>query len=120
MLRRTHPQPADAMPMLREKELKKYTQVYTSDGQHLGVALRYFHRSPDEVDPGLRLYRTYLEVQGVELGGSTFIPTEYIASYDPAANRLELSASLEYVEDAVWNRKPDFVARGQAVPEELP
>lgn len=120
MLRKTDPVPDDAMPMLREKELKKYTDVFTTDGEDLGVTLRYFHRSPEEVDPELRLYRTYLEVQSVELGGSVFIPSEFVDDYDPARNRLVVAASLRQVEDALWNRQPDFIARGWGVPEELP
>lgn len=120
MFRRIQPIPTDALPMLREKELKKYTDVFTSDGEYLGVALRYYHRAPDEVDPELRLYRTYLEVQSIEMGGSTFVPTEFIGDYEPGHNKLALAATLQEVEEALWNRMPDFVARGWAVPEELP
>jgi hypothetical protein len=120
MLRRAHDTPEDAIVMLRDKALKKYSDVYTSDGQHIGVAMRYHHRPPEQVDPELRLYRTYLEVQSVELGGPAYIPTVFIGDYDPAANRLTLLASLEDVEELVWNRKPNFVARGMTVREELP
>lgn len=120
MLRRTHPLPDDALPMLREKDLKRLTDVYTSDGEHLGLAIRYYHRAPDEVAPELRLYRSYLVVQSVEMGGPIYVPTPFVGAYDPAANKLVLSVPLNMVEEEVWNRTPDFVARGQGVPEELP
>lgn len=120
MLRRTHPIPEDAITMLREKELKKYVDVYTSDGEHLGVTMRFHHRPPEEVDPELRLYRTYLEVQSVEMGGPIYIPTLFIDAYDPATNRLTVATTLTEVEEALWNRKPDFIARGWNVREELP
>lgn len=120
MLRRTHPLPDDAIAMLREKELKKYADVYTADGQHLGVTMRYHHRPPEEVDPLLRLYPTYLEVQSVEMGGPVYIPTVFIAGYDPATQRLTVTATMSEAEEALWNRKPDFIARGWTVREELP
>lgn len=120
MLRRTHPLPDDAITVLREKELKKYADVYTSDGEHLGVTMRFHHRPPENVDPELRLYRTYLEVQSVEMGGPVYIPTVFIGDYDPATNRLIVNASMNEAEEALWNRKPDFIARGLSVREELP
>ena len=54
------------------------------------------------------------------MGGTMFIPTDFIDVYDPALNRLELAVPLDYVEEALWNRKPEFVARGWSVREELP
>ena len=119
MLSRLHPLPDDALPMLREKGLKKYAEVETVDHHPMGVALRYFHRSPEEVDPELGLYRTYLEVQSIELGGSAFIPTQFIGSYDPETNRVTLLTSLDDLGEEGWYRTPDFIARGWGVPEEL-
>lgn len=119
MLRKSQLVPTDALPMLREKGLKKYTEVVTADGVTLGVAMRYYHRSPEEVDPLLRLYRTYLEIQTVELGGPAYIPTVFISSFDPKAKKVTLSATFAEVKAEGWNRQPDFVARGWGVPEEL-
>lgn len=116
---RTHAHPVDALPMLREKGLKKYTEVVSAEGHLIGQAIRYFHRPQSEVNPALQYYGTYLEIQSVELGGTTFIPTDFVAGYDAAANRLTLSADMKMVEDAVWNRIPDFVARGRGAIEEL-
>lgn len=116
---RTHPQPVDALPMLREKGLKKYAEVVTADGHPLGAAMRYYHRPQSEINPAERLYGTYLEVQSVELGGPVYVPTDFVAGYDPQANHLTLAADLKMVEDEVWNRMPDFVARGRGAIEEL-
>lgn len=117
---RTHPQPTDALPMLREKGLKKFADVVTADGHPLGGAMRFFHRPEGEVNPELRLYGTYLEIQSVELGGPSFIPTDFIAEYDGRTNRVTLAADFKMVVDELWNRTPDFVARGRAGVEELP
>lgn len=119
MFRRTHPEPAESIDMLRAKNLKKFTDVYTADGQRIGVGLRFVHRPIEDVDIELRFYRSYLIVQSILLGGPAYVPTVYIGEYNPAANRLDLSVSLEHLEENLWNREPDFVARGQGVYEEL-
>lgn len=119
MLRRTQPEFIDSIDMLREKNLKKYTEVFTEDGERIGVVLRFVHRPIEEVDPMLRLYRTYLVVQSIVLGGPAFIPTVYVAGYDPAAGRLNLAVNLNTLEEELWNREPDFAARGLGVYEEL-
>lgn len=110
----------DALPMLKEKGLKKYTEVWTSDDERLGIALRFHHRPESEVDPVLKLYGVYLHVQSIPFAGPVYVPTEFIADYDPDANRLTLSADKDYVADEVWNRMPDFVAAGRGYEEELP
>lgn len=120
MLRRTHPERAESIDMLRSKNLKKFTDVYTADGERIGVTLRFVHRPIEDVNPDLRLYRSYLVVQSILLGGPSYVPTVYIDDYDPAANRLDLSATLDHLEEELWNREPDFVARGLGVYEELP
>ena len=119
MLRRTHPEFTDSIDMLREKSLKKYTEIFTEDDERIGVALRFVHRPVEDVDPMVRLYRTYLVVQSILLGGPAYIPTVYVAGYDPAANRLNLAVNLNTLEEELWNREPDFVAYGRGVYEEL-
>ncbi len=120
MLRRTHLQPTETIDMLRSKNLKKFTEVYTRDGERIGVTLRFVHRPIEDVNEELRLYRTYLVLQSIVLGGPAFVPTVYVGDYDQKGNRLNLSADLETLEDETWNREPDFVARGLGVYEELP
>ena len=119
MLRRTHPEFIDSIDMLREKNLKKYSEIFTDDGERIGVALRFVHRPIEEVDPMVRLYRTYLVVQSILLGGPAYIPTIFVADYDPAANRVNLAVNLNTLEEELWNREPDFVAYGRGVYEEL-
>ena len=119
MLRRTHPEFIDSIDMLREKNLKKYSEIFTDDGERIGVALRFVHRPIEDVDPMVRLYRTYLVVQSILLGGPAYIPTIYVAAYDPAANRVNLAVNLNTLEEELWNREPDFVAYGRGVYEEL-
>lgn len=119
MLRRTHLEFIDSIDMLREKNFKKYTEIFTSDGERIGVALRFVHRPIEDVDPMVRLYRTYLIVQSVLLGGPAYIPTVYVGDYDLAAGRLNLAVNLNKLEEELWNREPDFVAYGRGVYEEL-
>lgn len=119
MLRRTHLEFIDSIDMLREKNLKKYSEIFTDGGERIGVALRFVHRPVEDVDPMVRLYRTYLVVQSILLGGPAYIPTVYIAAYDPAAGRVNLAVNLNTLEEELWNREPDFVAYGRGVYEEL-
>lgn len=120
MLRHTHTPNIDGIDMLREKGLKKMAEVYTNDGERIGVTLRFIHRPIEEVNPDLRLYRSYLIIQSVLLGGPAYIPTLYVGGYDPAANRIDLTVNFDRLEDETWNREPDFAARGLGVYEELP
>lgn len=120
MLRRTRLHATETIDMLRSKNLKKYTEVYTKDGERIGVTMRFVHRPVEDVNEELRLYRTYLILQSIVLGGPTYVPTVYVDDYDPLGNRLNLSADLNTLEEETWNRKPDFVARGLGVYEELP
>lgn len=119
MLRRTH-QYTDSIDLLRSKGLKRMADVYTADGERIGGTLRFIHRPVEDVNPDLRLYRSYLIVQSILLGGPAYIPTVYVADYNPATNRVDLSANLDTLEDETWNREPDFAARGLGVYEELP
>lgn len=120
MFRRTHLHPNEALPMLHAKGLQKYAAVVTVDDEELGQALRVVYRPDGDVNADLKLYRGYLVVQSIELGGPTYIPTLFIADYDVVANKVRLSAELETVQEELWNREPDFVARGHATVEELP
>lgn len=120
MLRRTRRQFTESIDTLRSENLKKYTDVFTSDGERIGVTLRFVHRPIEDVNEELRLYRTYLVVQSILLGGPAYVPTIYIAGYDPANNRLNLAVDLNHLEEETWNREPDFVVRGLGVYEELP
>ncbi len=120
MLRRNYPQPSESIDMLRDKGMKQYTEVYTADGERLGVTMRFVHRPIEEVNIELKLYRSYLVIQSLQHGGTMFIPTVFIDDYDPAANRVTLTANIDMVMNEVWNREPDFVARGLGVTEELP
>ena len=120
MLRRTRRQFTESIDMLRSKDLKKYTEVYTSDGERIGVTLRFVHRPIEDVNEELRLYRTYLVVQSILLGGPAYIPTVYIADYKATDNRLDLAVDMHTLKEETWNREPDFVIRGLGVFEELP
>ncbi len=108
----------EALEMLHAKKLRKYANVYTADNQHIGLALRIRHRTAD-VNPDLKLYAAYLELTSIELGTKTFIPTDFIADYDPGTNRVTLIVPLKTVENETWNREPQFVAAGQGSVEEL-
>lgn len=120
MFRRSQPQLTETIDMLREKNLKRFTDVYTSDGERIGITMRFVHRPIEEVNEAMKLYRSYLIVQSIVLGGFTFVPTVYINDYDPLGNRLNLAVDLAMLEDETWNREPDFAARGLGVYEELP
>jgi len=119
MFRRIQLQPAETIEMLREKHLKKYTEVYTIDGEDIGFTLRLVHRPIEEVNIEEELYRSYLIFQSIDLAGTTFVPTLFIEDYEPEANRLTLAVDLKTILDRTWNREPRFVAVGRGVYEEL-
>ncbi len=120
MLRRKHTHPTESIDMLRSKGLRQFTEVFTTDDQRLGVTMSFVHRPIEEVNDQQKLYRSYLVVQSLTHAGPVYVPTLYIGEYDPAANRLTLAVDMNTVMNEVWNRKPDFVAHGHGVPEELP
>lgn len=120
MLRRTHLHPVETIDMLRERGLKRFTDVYTQDGEHLGATLRFIHRPPiEEENLDMKLYRSYLVVQSIPLGGPVYVPTVFIEDYEPAANRLTLAVDMATLQNETWNREPDFAARGLGIPEEF-
>lgn len=117
--RQPAPRNETAVEMLREKHLKKYSDVYTSDDEHVGVALRLQHRKTG-IDPDLKYYASYLEVTGYELGNQSYIPTDFIKDYDPEAGKVTLVVKMSIVEDETWNRMPEFIMRRENEVEELP
>ena len=116
-------QPAErnetAVQMLREKQLKKYTPVWTADDQELGNALRLRHRQTD-IDPEMKLYESYLEVYSMEIGTRDFVPCDFIASFDPEIPRVTLAVPMQTVMAELWDREPTFIAGRQDLTEELP
>lgn len=113
--RQPGPRNEQAIELIREKKLAKYTPVYTSDSQHIGNALRIRHRTED-VNPDLKLYAAYLEVASLELGNNSFIPVDFISHID---SNVVLSVSLQTVNNETWNRAPSFIAGGHDRIEEL-
>ena len=88
--RQPGPMNENALQMLRDKGLKKGADVVTADEVFLGKALRFYHR-PDEIDPELKLYATYLGISNLKLGSQLYIPVEFIADYDPLNSIVTLS-----------------------------
>lgn len=119
MFRRINLEPAESIEMLRSKNLAKFTAIDTADGERIGVALRLVHRPVLDVNDEQKLYRSYLVAQSINLGGPVYIPTVFIKDYNPAKNLMTLMADLRTVAEELWNREPDFVARGEGVFEEL-
>ena len=91
--RQPGPMNENALQMLRDKELKKGADVMTSDGEFLGKALRLHHR-PDEIDPELKLYASYLETSNLFMGSPFFIPVDFIADYDPPNTLVTLTVDV--------------------------
>ena len=120
MIRRKHPHLEESIEMLRSKNLRKFTDVFSADDERIVAALRFIYRPVEDVNNEQKLYRSYLVVQSIQFGGPVYVPTLFIESYEPDANRLTLGVDLETVKEEVWNREPDFAVRGLAVPEELP
>ena len=116
--RQPGPMNENALQMLRDKELKKGADVVTSDGEFLGKALRLHHR-PDEIDPELKLYASYLETSNLVMGSPFFIPVDFIADYDPPDTRVTLTVKKSAVLNETWDREPTFIAGHRDKPEEL-
>ncbi|GJM40904.1 MAG: hypothetical protein DHS20C20_11860 [Ardenticatenaceae bacterium] len=100
-------------------KFKKYDQVVTADDIILGDLLRIHHREED-VNSALQLYASYLEVWSIDMGGRTFIPTDFIDEYDAAARTVYISETLNTVQQETWDRAPNFVAGRKSRKEELP
>lgn len=99
----------DALQMLRDKQLKKFSKVIASDDFMLGNAVHIRLRQ-DEADVDLKLYAAYLDVANLELGTHFYIPTEFIQAYDPDAGKVSLAVPFSVVMNENWDREPSFVA----------
>ena len=98
----------DALQMLRDNKLKKFSKVVTSDDELLGHAVHLRLRQ-DEVNVELKYYAAYLEVASPELGTHFYVPTDFIQDYDPEVGQVLLSVPFSVVQDEIWNREPSFV-----------
>lgn len=105
--------------MEEKVQFKKYDKVVTADDVTLGELLRLHHRQED-INPLLRLYASYLEVWSIELGGHTYIPTDFIDEYNASTGTVYLAVTLETVQQETWDRTPSFIAGHQSRREELP
>ena len=99
----------DALQMLRDKELKKFSKVVTADDEFLGNAVHLRVRQ-DEVNVELKNYAAYLEVASLILGTHFYVPTDFIQDYDPEMGQVSLSVPFSVVQDESWNREPSFIA----------
>ncbi len=116
--RQPGPMNVDALQMLREKGLKRGADVVAADGEFVGKAFRLHHR-PDDIDPELKLYASYLEATNLVMGSHIFIPVDFIADFDPTANRVTLTVPGRVVLNETWDRAPSFVARHRDKAEDL-
>ncbi|MCA9992837.1 MAG: hypothetical protein H6666_12210 [Ardenticatenaceae bacterium] len=94
-------------------------EVWTSDGQRLGVAHHYYER-PDEAQPDLLFYAAYVEVENFDLGMTYYIPTDFFAERGESSGRVTLTVPMKTVLNRTWTRRPEFVIRGLAQEQELP
>ncbi|MCL4265244.1 MAG: hypothetical protein KJ069_18655 [Anaerolineae bacterium] len=109
----------ETVEMLRLKGLKRFAEVWTADDVQIGEAVRLHHRTHD-VNPELKLYACYLECRSIEMGGSVYIPTDFVADYDPGVQKVTLSVSIRTVQRETWERAPTFIAHYTSRVEELP
>ena len=98
--------------------IKILDQVFTKDKRHLGVAQRLYHRTSD-IRPEWEYYATYLLVESFALGDDFYVPTDFVAGRDPQTGHIMLNVTERKVENNTWTRRPDFILRGEARPEEL-
>jgi hypothetical protein len=116
--RQPGPMNVDALQMLRDKGLRKGADVLAADGEFVGKAFRLHHR-PDNIDPELKLYASYLEATNLVMGSNIFIPVDFIADFDRSANRVALTVPGRVVLDETWDREPSFIAAHLAKTEDL-
>lgn len=102
-----------------EIEVKSRDEVWTTDEQRLGSARALFHRTKD-INPALRLFATYLEVEDLDYGETFYVPTDFIVERQEDGGRITLSKKRDDAMQLTWFRMPDFVARGEYRKEELP
>lgn len=104
---------------LQQKGVKKFAQVWTADNKLLGPVLRLHHRLSD-IDPALKMYATYLEVNSISMGGPVFVPADFITEYNAAENKLTLSVNMRTIQRETWDRTPTFIAHHTSQIEALP
>lgn len=104
---------------MQDLQFHKYDKVVTADDVILGELLRIHHRQED-INPELRLYASYLEIWSVDLGGQSYIPTDYIDRYDQATRKVYITETLSTVQKETWDRTPSFIAGHRSRREELP
>jgi hypothetical protein len=108
----------DALQMLRDKKLKKFSEVLTADDEFLGTAV-HLHLRQDDVNADLKLYAAYLDVANLRMGVHFHVPTDFIQAYDPESNQVTLTVPFAVVQAESWDREPDFIARNLGKIEEL-
>ncbi len=108
----------DALQMLRDKKLAKFSEVVTADGETIGNAIYLLLRQV-EVNAELKNYAAYLYLANLKMGTHFYIPTDFIQAYDPEAGQVLLSVPFSVVQDESWNREPSLVAGHQMVKEDL-
>lgn len=101
------------------REIKRNDEVWTADEKQLGIAKAVFHRT-DEVNPALRLYASYLEVEDFNFGENFYVPTDFIDEGPAGAGRIEIKKKRDEAMQLLWFRMPDFVAKGNYRKEALP
>jgi hypothetical protein len=97
------------LQMLRDKKLKKFSKVITSDDEVIGNAVHLRLRQ-DEVNVEMKNYAAYLDVASLELGTHFYVPTDFIQEYNPETSQVTLSVPFSIVQDESWNREPSFIA----------
>jgi hypothetical protein len=98
--------------------LKAKDEIWSKDGQRLGLANHIYHRT-ENVNPELELYGRYLHVFSTEIGDDYYVPLEFIKK-DEKNGRFTIDLTMEEAMARGWSRLPDFVAKGNATKEELP
>ena len=118
MNRQPGPIKEGALQMLRDKGLKKFTKVVSSDDEMVGDVV-YIRLRLGDADVDLKLYEAYLDVATLDLGTHFYVPTDFVAEYDPDEAQIKLSVPFAVVQVESWDRKPDFIARHLDKVEEL-
>lgn len=94
-----------------ELDIRKLDEVWTADGQRLGLAHHLYHR-PDGVNPAVGDYGSYLDIANFEFGDDYYVPTDFIAGRDAQTGRVTLSVTFRQIMERTWNRMPFFIVRG--------
>ncbi len=108
----------DALQMLRDKKLAKFSEVITADGEVIGNVINILLRQ-DEVNVELKNYAAYLYLTNLKMGTHFYIPTDFIQDFSPETKQISLSVPFSTVQDESWNREPSFVAGHQMAIEAL-